>query len=407
MFTSVLLETHLVPTVLIPEKYQTSFETAKDAEDFAPFYGATLMAYLETPDYWLAFHIGDGKLVTLEQDVNGKLLFREPVPADEDCFLNKTTSLCDSNAFNEIRCCFGGRETHPLAVFLCSDGIEDSWGANLNLYSYYARFLKQLKTKTADEISNGLPIELAELSRRGSGDDMSLACLYDETQHDLLYRLILEWQIDAVQEQLQKLDSPNSTQPDFNSLEADIAAAKSVEDALEKKRSSISERIEEINRHRNVINNKIEKQKGELSTSQTSERSVYSDILAMFRNLLSSRNNELNQLIQDLDKTEIEYKKACQKTEKTRRELAYQKRKYQEKLDNIKQLTEMKESLEKELAELNPQLSKTASDSNTNKTVAAALPAIAAVPQQQSTISKPINNPYREEPVTTEHPKNQ
>ena len=53
-------------------------------------YGTTLMAYIQTPLYWFAFHIGDGRILECDRHMNWK----QSVPWDCSCFLNHTTSLC-------------------------------------------------------------------------------------------------------------------------------------------------------------------------------------------------------------------------------------------------------------------------------------------------------------------------
>ena len=42
----------------VPKKYLDEFAAASS---FEKFYGCTLMAYVQTPEYWFAFHLGDGK----------------------------------------------------------------------------------------------------------------------------------------------------------------------------------------------------------------------------------------------------------------------------------------------------------------------------------------------------------
>ena len=62
-------------------------------------YGTTLIAVACTKDYWFGIHIGDGKCVAINPE--GK--FVQPIPWDEKCFLNATTSICDTDALNRFR----------------------------------------------------------------------------------------------------------------------------------------------------------------------------------------------------------------------------------------------------------------------------------------------------------------
>ena len=138
-------------------------------------YGSTLMAFVKTSFYWFAFHIGDGRLITVDRHLN----MIQPVPWDCNCFQNFTTSLCNTEPVKLFRYAFDGTGSSPAAVFCCSDGIEDSYGdydlKPDNLHRFYRglldQFVKVGKETTLENIDNFLPV----LSERGSRDDMSLA----------------------------------------------------------------------------------------------------------------------------------------------------------------------------------------------------------------------------------------
>lgn len=138
-------------------------------------YGTTLMAYVQTHDYWFAFQIGDGRLLAADQ----QLQWRQLVPWDDTCFLNQTTSLCNADPLPMFRYAFDGTGTFPAAVYCCSDGIEDSWGdyevAPEQLHSYFTGltrvFMRDGKDATLQRLEDFLP----KLSAAASKDDMSIA----------------------------------------------------------------------------------------------------------------------------------------------------------------------------------------------------------------------------------------
>ena len=127
----------------VEKKYLDEFVNKRKEDDasFEKTYGCTLMAYVQTSDYWFAFQIGDGKCVSLTQNAD-ILECNKPIPWDERCFLNKTTSLCDSQAIDEFRYCFQGDGSFPIAVFLGSDGIDDTYGDEEGLYNFYIELYK-------------------------------------------------------------------------------------------------------------------------------------------------------------------------------------------------------------------------------------------------------------------------
>ena len=140
-------------------------------------YGSTLMAFVKTPHYWFAFHIGDGRLITIDRHLD----MVQPVPWDCNCFQNYTTSLCNTEPVKLFRYAFDGTGQFPAAVFCCSDGIEDSYGDYdidpKKLHGFYRglldQFVKVGEETTLKKIENFLPV----LSEKGSRDDMSLAAI--------------------------------------------------------------------------------------------------------------------------------------------------------------------------------------------------------------------------------------
>ena len=145
----------------------------------AKAYGTTLMAYVETPDYWLAFHIGDGRIIAVDQNMEMK----EPVPWDCNCFLNVTTSLCSDNPVSLFRYAFDGTGRFPAAVFCCSDGIEDSYGdyelAPYFLHEWYAGLLSEFHRNGEAQTLERMDEFFTLLSQKGSRDDVSLAGIID------------------------------------------------------------------------------------------------------------------------------------------------------------------------------------------------------------------------------------
>ncbi|MBR4147970.1 MAG: protein phosphatase 2C domain-containing protein [Bacteroidales bacterium] len=172
----------------VEEQYRKEFQNGYKLEKI---YGCTLMAYVSTPKYWFAFHLGDGKMISFDNDAQWK----EPVLWDDRCFLNKTTSICDSDALNEFRYTYQGDGGFPIAVFLGSDGMDDSFGEETNLVNFYVKVAKSLVTNGHDATFADIQETLPVLSKRGSQDDMSVACIYDEDRlKEALPKFIL-WQI--------------------------------------------------------------------------------------------------------------------------------------------------------------------------------------------------------------------
>lgn len=136
-------------------------------------YGTTMIAVAMTQEYWFGIHIGDGKCVA----VNPEGEFKQPIPWDRKCFLNATTSICDSDAIERFRHFYS--EKLPAAVFAGSDGIDDCFSNNEQLHNLYKTMLFSFATTDFQEACDGLVDYLPRLSAKGSGDDVSVAAILD------------------------------------------------------------------------------------------------------------------------------------------------------------------------------------------------------------------------------------
>lgn len=86
--------------LLVSEKYKRKYISDNEEErHIEKAYGCTLILFAVTEEYSFGLQIGDGKCVYI--DSNGE--FSEPIPWDENCQLNVTTSICDSDAIDEFR----------------------------------------------------------------------------------------------------------------------------------------------------------------------------------------------------------------------------------------------------------------------------------------------------------------
>lgn len=196
----------------VKEKYLNEFKSQmalkrEQRTMLEKMYGCTLMVYVQTPDFWFAFHIGDGKMIAYKI-VNGKVQWKEPVPWDDRCFLNKTTSLCDSDALNEFRFCYQGNGEFPDAVFLGSDGLDDSFGEETNLVNFYIQVIKMLATDDEDiEITRkSLRETLPQLSKIGSKDDMSIATVFNLEKLKANIQLFVDWQRELVSSRIDEIN---------------------------------------------------------------------------------------------------------------------------------------------------------------------------------------------------------
>lgn len=136
-------------------------------------YGATLIAAAVTRDYWFGIQIGDGKCAAFDEAG----ICTQPIPWDEKCFLNKTTSICGSDALRDFRHFYS--EKIPTAVFMGSDGIDDSFKNEEDMYDFYKTILYAFSISDYTQAVDELKAYLPHLSKEGSADDVSIAAWMD------------------------------------------------------------------------------------------------------------------------------------------------------------------------------------------------------------------------------------
>ena len=225
-------------------------------------YGCTLMAYVQTPEFWFAFHLGDGKCVSFHQGESS--LWKEPIPWDEKCFLNKTTSICDSEALDEFRYCYQGNGHYPAAIFLGSDGMDDSFGPIENLVDFYMQVIKLL-AKDEDAAIKSIIETLPVLSKRGSQDDMSVAFIFHRNAIDNMLPAIITSQIESIEKQINDIGNK------MNDLQAKLESITGATDnKSEIERNYASSDIERCKASLDRLNNKLNIRKQELAELNSS-----------------------------------------------------------------------------------------------------------------------------------------
>lgn len=138
---------------------------------FIKAYGATLIAVVVYPGkFWFGLHVGDGKCVAFDAEGQPS----QPIPWDERCFLNVTTSLCDARPLESFRHCIHFNR-FPSAIFVGSDGIDDSFATDTDLYGFYEEVARTFREKTYEEAKEEVDKFLPVLSEKGSGDDVSVS----------------------------------------------------------------------------------------------------------------------------------------------------------------------------------------------------------------------------------------
>lgn len=192
-------------------------------------YGCTLMAAVKTPNYWMAFQLGDGKCVSFHIDGT----WYEPIPWDSRCFLNTTTSLCHEGS-ESFRYCYGNTDCPSL--FIGSDGMDDSYMPMEKLAEFYGVVIRVVAENGIDYATEQLEKMMPVISEKGSHDDISIAFWMDYKDVLPLSKTILSLRL--------------------NSLECDARKQESKKQEAENRRSEIMERFKQLKEETSIYERK-------------------------------------------------------------------------------------------------------------------------------------------------------
>ena len=179
---------------LIDERYKRKYLNDPSHQYFYHAYGTTLIAVALTENYWFGLQIGDGKCVALFDDGS----WDQPIPWDDRCFLNATTSICDDDAISEFRYWYGPTKKDmrkPLAVFIGSDGVDDTFPLHENekyLKNLYRSTILSIAKDVFDNAAMQIDALVQKLAEQGSQDDVSIAGIVGALSPELIKYLSLQ-----------------------------------------------------------------------------------------------------------------------------------------------------------------------------------------------------------------------
>ncbi|MCL2051840.1 MAG: protein phosphatase 2C domain-containing protein [Lachnospiraceae bacterium] len=298
----------------IVQKYKDRYLNDEDYR--CHVYGTTLMAAVMGENYWFGFQVGDGKCVVLYEDGSWEL----PIPWDDKCTFNTTTSICDDDSLSRFRYWFGfnnekgtyteygygvhgeGKDyvreikSRPLAIFVGSDGVEDSYPRIdndkyvINFYRNRVVSLVESGYDTFNEEIDGLAKRFAD---RESTDDVSIAGIIgDFTGKEAMIKAM-------------KHDSEKH--------EAEIIYSEKRRDADEKKDAyeTVRKRTEAVTANQRQLESRIASIEGEI-TALNAKKASFDSALIKGKSDVEASDCEMSKLQSKLHEFESEKVKSEQ-----------------------------------------------------------------------------------------------
>ena len=239
-------------------------------------YGCTLIVAVKTPNYWMAFQLGDGKCISFHADGT----WYEPIPWDSRCFLNITTSLCHEGS-ESFRYCYGN--TDCPCLFIGSDGMDDSYMPLDKLAEFYGLVIRVVAENGVDYATEQLIKMMPIISEKGSHDDISIAFWLDDNVVLPLSKTIL----------LRRLDL----------LETDSKEQESNKKEAESRHVEVTERTKQLQQESGVYENKRSELDRKMKKVQEDKKKAEEDFnVATF--LYEDAKKNLDQVISVFDNLE-------------------------------------------------------------------------------------------------------
>jgi len=139
-------------------------------------YGTTVLAVAITNEFVLYLQLGDGDILTVAQ--NGSVT--RPIERNKDLIANATTSLCLDDAALQMKMrVILSKIEQPALILLSTDGYSNSFRTDDDFLKAGSDYLEILQEQGPDYVQDSLDEWLEQTSKEGSGDDITLALLWN------------------------------------------------------------------------------------------------------------------------------------------------------------------------------------------------------------------------------------
>jgi hypothetical protein len=134
-------------------------------------YGSTLVTAIAAEVFMVFWQIGDGDVLTVA--VDGSV--GQPLPGEELKMGDETASLCSVDAWKLFRVAVLG--TPAPALLVSTDGLANSFQDDAGFFRFGSDLFQMLITDGIEAVGGKLDAWLRDITRKGSGDDISLGVI--------------------------------------------------------------------------------------------------------------------------------------------------------------------------------------------------------------------------------------
>jgi serine/threonine protein phosphatase PrpC len=313
-----------------------------DNYQLVSIYGTTLLAAVVTEAFWFALQIGDGACVVIRETGKSEIA----VPGDEDQGFGITKSLCNKDVLENFRHNFGFEKI--LGAIVATDGVTDSFSQEKYLEFTISELLKNFvehPMETKKELENSL----SGLSEQGSGDDVSIAVIFNpEAARPLIPVIVPAAQTELAYRQAKK--DAERFKYELDALKQEAADWRKKHDAKEKALA-----VEQSNRKE--MEQAIKQNEAELQNKQVKIELLQEQCSRAQEDLRNVRE-EQKKVAKEADTAWKEKNKALQDADNARHDREKERDKRSKVEQDLKDEQTLRKGAEKENRDLQKQLAK-------------------------------------------------
>lgn len=153
-----------------------------EADEFIA-YGATLLCVIVTKLFTAYLQLGDGDILCVDNE--GKTT--RPILKDESLIANETTSLCLKEAGKQFRCQTDifypeiSPDKKPALILVSTDGLSNSYSSDEDFQKIGSDYLEIIDSEGIESVATQLENDLNTISTEGSGDDITLGMIVQQS----------------------------------------------------------------------------------------------------------------------------------------------------------------------------------------------------------------------------------
>ena len=229
--------------------------------EWQSFYGCTVLIAVLAEGYCYGMLVGDGTFAVVYEDGTVSIPIEDPYSV-----ANMTSSVCSKQCIDTFQHFYEKKQ--PLSMTVSSDGLCKSFESMDSLKDYHIRLTYMMNT---EQFLTSLEKNLQNFTEKGSGDDISVATVFDseqiEEQKEVLLKRIEEGE--ALEQQHKKERELKKLQAEQERAARELEMERAETEGAQKKLEQGEAELEEKQKKLNEKEAELEEKQKKLNEKET------------------------------------------------------------------------------------------------------------------------------------------